>query len=117
MKNRYDLEEKTTQFGEAVIRLCQSVRCDSMTQPIISQLMRSATSIGANYCEANGASSGKDFLNKIFICKKEAQETAHWFRMLIAARKEPYKSIEFLQKECRELILIFQKITSTCRKK
>ncbi|TSC74517.1 MAG: S23 ribosomal protein [Parcubacteria group bacterium Gr01-1014_44] len=73
--NKYDLEERTACFGETVIALCKSVKDSIITRPLISQLIRSATSIGANYMEANGASSKKDFINKIFICKKEAQET------------------------------------------
>jgi len=74
---KYDLEERTAKFGEAVIDLCRPIRQDAITSPIIRQIVRSATSIGANYMEANGASSKKDFRNKIAICKKEAQETKH----------------------------------------
>jgi four helix bundle protein len=115
MKKPYDLEERTALFGEAIIRLCRIIRRDIITQSIISQLIRSATSVGANYREANGASSKKDFANKIFICKKEAQETDHWLRMLATASEEPDKNIDTLRQECHELILIFQKITQTCR--
>lgn len=69
----YNLEERTAKFGESVIILCQSVKPTTIVMVIIKQLVRSATSIGANYLEANGASSKKDFRNKIFICKKEVQ--------------------------------------------
>ena len=82
IKNNYDLEERTAQFGEQVITFVKGLNRDVVSTPIISQLIRSATSVGANYMEANGASSPKDFTNKIFICKKEAQETKHWLRML-----------------------------------
>ena len=75
--SKYDLEERTAVFGENVIELCKQVKQDAITKPIISQIIRSATSTGANYCEANAASSRKDFRNKIFICKKEIQETKH----------------------------------------
>ncbi|MEK7580113.1 MAG: four helix bundle protein [Patescibacteria group bacterium] len=75
--NNYDLEERTAKFGEAIIEFCKSLKQDAISRPIISQLIRSGTSIGANYMEANGASSRQDFRNKIFICKKEAQETKH----------------------------------------
>jgi len=51
--------------------LCKSIGLDHVNKSIINQLVRSATSIGANYMEANGASSNQDFTNKIFICKKE----------------------------------------------
>ena len=109
----YDLELRTGKFGEDVIKLCQDVTQDSITNPIIRQLIRSATSVGANYAEANGASSRKDFRNKIFICKKEAQETKHWLRMLIVASPTHRAMIEPLGQECQELVLIFQKIGSS----
>lgn len=114
-KRTYDLEERTAKFGEAVIRLCRGVRQDSITKPMISQLVRSATSIGANYMEANGASSKKDFANKIFICKKEAQETKHWLRMLAGSAPDKKEEARRLWNECQELTLIFQKIASSTR--
>src|SRR3989338_1169168 len=113
--SKYDLEERTAQFGESVIILCRTIKQDSICSPIINQLIRSATSIGANYSEANAASSRKDFSNKIFICKKEAQETRHWLRMLAKSLPELNEKIRILWKECQELTLIFQRITSTIR--
>lgn len=110
--NNYDLEERTAKFGETTIRLCRSTIQDVITKPLISQLIRSGTSIGANYMEANGASSKKDFKNKIFICKKEAQETKHWLRMLAQCVPDKQDEIRKIWKECQELTLIFQKITS-----
>src|SRR3990167_9055758 len=114
--NKYDLEERTGQFGEDVIDFCKGIGETMISRPLISQLIRSATSIGANYIEANGASSKKDFRNKIFICKKEAQETKHWLRMLISCTSNNSRGeLENLWKECQELTLIFQKITSSLR--
>jgi len=115
--NNYDLEERTAKFGETIILLCRNIKQDLITKPIINQLIRSATSIGANYMEANGASSKKDFINKIFICKKETQETKHWLRMIAACLPEKKEEIRKLWKECQELTLIFQKIVSSSRNK
>lgn len=113
---KYDLEERTAKFGEAAINLCKKIKADPVTGPIVSQFIRSATSIGANYMEANGASSKKDFVNKIFICKKESQETKHWLRMLDSCLAKLFRDeLALLQKECQELILIFQKIASSSR--
>ena len=113
-KKLYDLEERTEKFGESIIRYCRSLKPSIITNPLVNQLIRSATSIGANYMEANGASSRKDFKNKIFICKKEAQETKHWLRMLAeGASIEEKKTINLLWREAQELTLIFQKITSS----
>ena len=114
--NRYDLEERTAKFGEGVIVFCRTLKLDEITKPIINQLVRSATSIGANYSEANNASSRKDFTNKIFICKKEAQETKHWLRMLSKTSSEKTREIKILWAECQELTMIFQKICNTLRK-
>lgn len=113
----YDLEERTAAFGEAVIRLCRSIKEDTITRPVILQLVRSATSIGANYQEANGASSKRDFANKMFIAKKEAQETKHWLRMLATCAPQRSDDIRALWKESQELTLIFNKITASVRLK
>ena len=117
--SNHDLEERTEVFGERVIGLCKSVNPNLINSPIISQLVRSATSIGANYMEANNASSRKDFANKIFISKKEAQETKHWLRMLSKSvgENKTSENLRLLWKECQELTMIFQKITNSLRSK
>ncbi len=115
LTNKYDLEERTAKFGEAIIEFCKSLSQDPIASSIINQLIRSGTSIGANYMEANGASSKKDFQNKIFICKKEAQETKHWLRMIAKCFLKRREDIVILWKEAQELTLIFQKITSSIR--
>lgn len=77
-ESKFDLEERTAKFGEAVIKFANSIPKNAVTLPIITQLVKSGTSIGANYCEADDAESKKDFNHKIGICKKEARETKHW---------------------------------------
>ena len=74
---KYDLEERTAVFGENIIDLAKILNKDAITKPLISQIVKSATSIGANYMEANQASSKKDFRNKIKIAVKESSETKH----------------------------------------
>ncbi|HPL95777.1 MAG TPA: four helix bundle protein [bacterium] len=113
-RQNFDLEERTAKFGEAVIRFCKATEQSNINKSIINQLIRSSTSIGANYMEANGASSKKDFRNKIFICKKEAQETKHWLRMLSWCVNEDRKrGLRMLWQEAQELTLIFGKAVST----
>ena len=109
------MEDRTAKFGEEVIRFCKTIKQDVISRPIISQIVRSATSIGANYCEANGASSKKDFRNKIHICKKEAQETKHWLRMIAQCEANKKEELAKLWKEGQELTLIFGKIVSKLR--
>ncbi len=114
-QQKFDLEERTALFGEDTIKLCQKLPKTQVVNPLVNQIIRSATSIGANYMEANGASSKKDFRNKIHICKKEAQETQHWLRMLSVASPEYKDELRTLWQEVHELVLIFQKITSTLK--
>jgi four helix bundle protein len=109
---KYDLEERTAKFGERIVLFCKNLKRDPIIQPAIIQLIRSATSIGANYMEANGASSPKDFQNKIYICKKEAQETKHWLRMLAVYFPEHQDELRSSWKESQELTMIFHAIVS-----
>ena len=110
----YDLEERTAKFGESTIDFIKTLERNEINRPLISQIIRSATSIGANYMEANQASSKKDFKNKIRICGKEANETKHWLRMLSRANPERKEECKKLWKEAHELTLIFSKIFKTC---
>ena len=111
----FNLEERTMKFASDVIILCRAIKETTITKPLISQIVRSASSVGANYCEANNASSKKDFRNKIFICKKEAQETKYWLRLLKTALPEKENDLKTLFQECHEFTLIFQKIISTMK--
>ena len=112
----YDLEERTAKFWESVIDFLKTLRQDSINLPLINQVVKSATSIGANYCEANNASSKSDFRNKIFICKKEASETKYWFRMIARANDDKKDSCKILWREASELTMIFSKILTTSSK-
>lgn len=66
----YDLEERTAKFDENVIDFIKKINKTTIAIPLIDQLIRSATSVGANYCEADCAETKKDFIHKIGICKK-----------------------------------------------
>lgn len=115
-KINYNLEERTAKFGKDIISFCRVLSQDAISKPIISQCVRSATSIGANYMEANAASSRKDFRNKIFICKKETQEVKHWLKMIAHYFPKRKEGIRVIFKEVSELTLIFGKILSTLKK-
>lgn len=109
-KNRYDLEERTAKFGEDIIEFVKNLSRNPITYSLINQLVRSATSIGANYVEADGAESKKDFKHKIAICKKESKETKHWLRMMSKAVPNEKEKCQKLWKEAQELTLIFSAI-------
>lgn len=114
---KYGLEERTARFGERIIGFIGELNKNNVNNPLISQIVRSATSVGANYMEANGASSKKDFRNKIFICRKEANETKHWLRMLSYANIDKVAECKELWSEAHELTLIFAKIIKSCDNK
>jgi len=65
--------------------------------------------------EANAASSRKDFKNKIFICKKEAQETMHWLRMITECENDKKEAARILWREAQEFTFIFGKIVSSMK--
>jgi len=109
-KPAFDLEERTALFGEAVIHFAKTISKNCITTPLISQVVRSGTSVGANYCEADDAVSKKDFKNKIGTCRKEARETKLWLRMIAAAEPELKTEARKLWQEAKELHLIFAAI-------
>jgi four helix bundle protein len=106
----YDLEERTARFGEDIIVFARTVLKDEITRPQISQLVRSSTSIGANYMEADGAESKRDFMHKLAICKKESKETKHWLRMIAKADSSKNEECKKYWIEAKELTLIFSSI-------
>ena len=110
-KRVYDLKERTAIFGEAVIDFAKTIPQSAVTNRIISQLVGTGTSIGANYVEADDAVSKKEFLKSIGTCKKETREVKHFLRMAVRAVPElkPEARGE-LWMEARELHLIFSKI-------
>jgi four helix bundle protein len=103
----YDLKERTAKFGEEIIEFVRKVPKDVITVPLISQLTRAGTSIGANYCEADDAESKKDFNHKIGICRKESRESKHWLRMIVKAVPSLKDEASVLWREAQELNLIF----------
>jgi four helix bundle protein len=107
---RFDLEERTAKFGESIVQFAKQIQLTAITNPIIGQLVRSATSIGANYCEADDAGSRKEFKYRISVCKREARESKHWLRMLAAAAPELKQDIRKFWIEAKELHLIFAAI-------
>jgi len=115
--NKYDLEDRTAKFAEAIIKLVQSIKITPVNKRIIEQIVGSGGSIGANYCEANEAESKQDFKHKVGICKKETKETKHWLRLLASANPEVKEQLRELYKENQELLLIFSSILKSANKK
>lgn len=111
IKKEFNLVKRTSKFGVDCIVFAKKIKKDHINQSIISQFIRSATSIGANYMEADCAESRKDFNHKIGICKKESKETTHWLHMLATTNLEQKEKCRQLWQEAHELTLIFSAIT------
>lgn len=116
-KKKYDLEERTAKFAEEVIEFCKTIKETTITTPIIGQLIKATTSVGANYCEADCAETKKDFEHKLGICKKESKESKYWLRMIAKAVPEVKDKSRRLWQEANELNLIFSSIIKKSKSK
>jgi len=103
--------DRSCEFSKNIIRTVRTIKQDSITRPLINQLVRSATSIGANLSEATFGASRKDFINKITITLKEAKETAYWIELLCSAGYINPPDAIVLKGE----IIIINKILSTIK--
>ena len=102
-----ELGERTAQFGEAIIRLARKIPQKPVNNRPIEQLVGAGTSVGANYCEADDAISGKEFKQKICTCRKESKETMFFLRMIAIAEEHLAAEARVLWREAKELNLIF----------
>jgi four helix bundle protein len=112
---KYDLEERTAKLAEKIIEFVKKIKITPVNKRIIEQLIGSSGSIGANYCEANGSESKKDFVHKIRIALKEIKETKHWLRLLASAEPELKNGLRVIWQESHELFMIFAAILKKCR--
>lgn len=110
ISKKYDLEERTLEFGKRIIRLAKALPKNSINFNLIDQVIRSGTSMGANYREANETETKKDFLFRITICRKEGKETIYWLNLIIEANPEFSERIMPLLQETIELVKIFATI-------
>jgi four helix bundle protein len=111
-----ELEERTKIFSINIIQYSFSLSSSLEIKIIRKQLVRSASSIGANYREANRSRSKADFISRLRICQSEASETQYWLEILqiIVPDKQPPN---YLLKECNELLALFTAIITKLRSK
>jgi four helix bundle protein len=102
-----ELEVRTKRFALSVIRLSGKLARGKVSDVIGYQLVKSGTSIGANYREANRAESRDDFIHKIALCEKETAETEYWLELALEADLIESNSTEEVLREVRELLAIF----------
>jgi|SRR3989338_163098 len=110
ISKKYDLEDRTLEFGKRIIRLVKALPKNSINLNLIDQVIRSGTSMGANYREANETETKKDFLFRIRICRKEGKETIYWLNLIIETNPEFSDRIKPLLQETIELVKIFATI-------
>ena len=106
-RHPWDLEERSSVFGEKIVRLSKKIPRDPTNNRLIDQVVGAGTSVGANYCEANEAVSKKDFKHTISRCMKEAKETKFFLRMVVASEPQFTAEARLLYKEAHELLRIF----------
>jgi len=109
---KYNLAERTEKFSHSIIRFAKTILKNLVTAPMITQLVKAGTSVGANYCEADDAESKKDFKHKIGICAKEPREPKFWLKSIVVACPELEKEATRLWQEAKELHLIFNAINN-----
>ena len=107
--SKYDLEQRTLFFAQNVRDYVKKISSIELNSVYKNQLLRSSSSVGANYREANEASTKKEFKYRISVCRKEAKETHYWLQLLeYQPADAAYKSS--LENEARELVCIFSSI-------
>lgn len=107
-----NLQIRLVHFASTIFKTLAPFKKDNLIEPAIKQIVRASTSIGANYSEAQSASSYRDFHNKIRIALKELQETDYWLHFFMETNPDISKLVA-LEKETQELL----KILSTISKK
>lgn len=116
-KKHQNLLKRTLSFSENIIDLIVKIPKSLVNIPIIKQVVRSATSIGANYREACEAESSKDFIHKLKISLKETRETQYWLKLLQKTNPKNKTSFYELEKETIELTKIFSSIIFKFKRK
>lgn len=111
----YDIRERSLQFAVGVIRAVRHLPNDAATRVVALQLVKSATSIGANMEEADGAESRRDFIHKVSIARKEARETRYWLRIIRASFADD-DGWTVLQRESEEIVRILSAIIHSAQK-
>jgi len=106
-KNEHDLAQRTKAFALRVIKMYSALPKETAAQVIGKQVLRSGTSVGANYREANRARSKAEFIAKMGDCLKELDETAYWLELLMEAGIVTESRLSPLLDETGQLIAIF----------
>ncbi|MAF14125.1 MAG: four helix bundle protein [Parcubacteria group bacterium] len=116
-QKRYDLEDRTLKYGKRIIKMCKALPKNSINFRLIDQVIRSGTSMGANYREANETETKKDFQYRMRICRKEGKETIYWLHLIVETNSELVEKTQPLLQETNELVKIFASIIEKTKAK
>lgn len=107
----YPLQERTRIFAISVISLVRGLKVSYLNSNIVQQLLRSSSSVGANYYEASETDTKRDFANKIRIARKEAKESVYWCDLLLETVESEHKlSVTEIKDESMQLVKILAAI-------
>jgi len=115
--SKNDLRERTTEFALRIVRMYMSLPKTTEAQTLGKQVLRSGTSVGAQFRESQRAKSDADFIHKLESVLQEADETAYWLELLVRAEIVPAKKLEALRKEIDEIIAILVTIVTKVKKR
>jgi len=116
MKRTNDLLERTKKFALAIIKFCEKLPKDDTSRVLGRQLLRSGTSVGANYRAAHRAKSKADFISKMGTVLEEADESGYWIELLTEAGTIIANSSAPLHGEPNELVAIAVSSINTTRR-
>ena len=116
-ESQNDLRERTTTYALRIVRMYSSLPKTIVAQTLGKQVLRSGTSVGAQFRESQRAKSDADFINKLEGCLQEADETAYWLELLVKSEIVPANKLEFLRKETDEIIAILVTIVTKVKKR
>ncbi len=111
------LKDRTKVFGIRVIKMVREIKGNKVEDILIRQIVRSATSVGANYRSALRARSKPDFISKITVAEEEADETCYWLEIMIEIQVFPKERLEPLLKEAQEITAILTTSGKTAKEK
>jgi len=111
----YDLEDRTLEFSKRIIRMCMALPKNNINYVLIKQVLRSGSSIGANYIEANESLSKKDFKHRVKISRKEAKETTYWLNLIVESNNNFENRIKPLLQESIEIRKILSSIINNSK--
>lgn len=115
MINNNIVAQKSRQFAIRIIKFAKFIHKEGVDVIIVRQILKSGTSIGANIRESINAQSKDDFIHKLSIALKEADETAYWLELLVGAEEISQKQFDSLQTDLSEIIALLTSIIKTSK--